>query len=376
MKKIISTTLCMVILLSALLIPASAYTIEIVKMPDKTVFYEGLDWVYSGSSIIPKSDFNLTGTVVKYNGNDISYHVFPWGGNMIAEPSSGNWKTGKNKIKIILDDFEGVYVDSELTLVAIKKVELANAPEKTKLTRGVDWEYDNLGYINLKTFSCKGAKLKLTFTDNTTATVSYEDGGIDWIVSDEIENFNLGKNDLVLVYCGYQVPFEIEFVLEGVSSATLKSKPTKVNYDYSSDWSYSNGKIAPTFDYSGLKVTVNYSNGTSETVEYSSNKNRFKFTVPSNITLGNNTIKATVDEKATVEFTVLVRGFGDVNFDGSINSNDALNILQYSVSLIKFNVVKYKYADVDSNDKVNASDALAVLQKSVGKIDYFEAELI
>lgn len=376
MKRIISVSLCLVVFLSALLIPASAYTTEIVKMPDKTVFYEGLDWVYSGSTIQPKSDFDLTGAVVKYNGNDIQYHVFPWGGNMIAEPKSGKWQTGKNSVRIVLDDFEGVYVDSELTLVAIKKVELAKTPDKTDLVRGVNWDYDALGYIELKNYSIKGAQLKLTFTDNTTAIVSESDGGMDWIVSDEVENFALGTNTLVITYFNYRIPFDIRFVLEEASGATIKSKPTKQNYDFGTDWNYSkSGKIVPQFDYSGLKVTLTYSNGKTETVDYSSNKSRFKFTVPSTIKLGQNTIKATVDGKATAEFTVLIRGYGDINFDGNVNSADALNILQYSVSLIKLNVVKYQYADVDNNDKVNASDALAVLQKAAGHINYFEAEL-
>ncbi|MBQ8227718.1 MAG: dockerin type I repeat-containing protein [Clostridia bacterium] len=376
MKRIISITLCLVMLLTALIVPASAYSIKIVKMPDKTVFYEGLDWAYSGSDIIPKSDFDLTGTVIDYEGNDISFHKFPWGGNMIAEPANGKWQTGKNKVNIILDDFENVYVESELTLVAIKKAELAKSPDKVELIHGTDWDYDSLGYIALKTYSPAGAKVKLTYTDGTTTTVSYEDGGMDWMVSDEVEDFTLGTNPLTLTYYGHNIPFEVKFVLEEIKSATIKSKPTKQNYDFGSDWSYSNGKIVPNFDFSGLKVNLTYSNGTSETISYSTEPGRFKFNTPTTVSLGSNTVKATVDGKATVELNVLIRGYGDINFDGSVNSNDALNVLQYSVSLAKFSVVKYKYADVTIDDKVNSSDALAILQKAVGKIDYFKAELV
>lgn len=376
MKKIISISLCLVVALSALLLPVSAYTAEIVSKPDKTVFYEGIDWVYSNSVITPKSDFDLTGAVVKYNGNDISYHKFPWGGNMIAEPSSGKWQLGENKVKIYLDDFSGVYVESKLTLIGIKKAELAKAPDKTDLVRGVDWEYDALGYIALKSFKPSGAQIKLTFTDGTSTSVAYEDGGMDWQVPGDLVDFTLGANNLELTYYGHLIPFEVRFILEQVTNSSIKSKPSKSNYDFGDDWSYVNGKIVPSFDYSGLKVSLSYSNGESETVAYSSEPGRFKFETPDNITLGNNTIKATVDSKVTVEFTVQIRGYGDVNLDGSVNSNDALCVLQYSVKLIKFNIVKYRYADVTADGKVNSSDALAILQKAVGRIDYFKAELV
>jgi hypothetical protein len=94
------------------------------------------------------------------------------------------------------------------------------------------------------------------------------------------------------------------------------------------------------------------------------------------VKLGVNKIKATIDGKYSVDFEINIRGFGDINFDGQVNSNDALSVLQYSVNLIKLNIVKYNYADVNADDKVNSSDALAILQKSVGKIDYFKAELV
>jgi hypothetical protein len=160
----------MVLMLSVLLFPASATGATLIRQPDKTVFYEGLDWLYSGSSILPKTDFNLAGTVINYNGKDISFHVFPWGGNMIAEPGDGKWKVGKNNVKIFLDDFDNVYVNSQLTLVAIQKAELVKAPEKTDLVKGTDWDYDSLGFIALKSYNPGGAKIKLTFTDGTTTT--------------------------------------------------------------------------------------------------------------------------------------------------------------------------------------------------------------
>lgn len=374
MKKVISISLCLVLMLSALLIPASAATAELVSKPSKTTFYEGLDWIYNGSSISEKTDFDLTGTVVKHNGKNISFAMFPWGGNMIAEPSSGKWQTGKNKVKIYLEDFSGVYAESEFTLVAIKSAVLHKAPDKTELIRGTDWEYDALNNIKLKSYSPAGAQIKLTFTDNTTKVVSYSDGGMDWFVPDSIVDFAMGSNTLSLTYYGHTVPFEIRFVLEGIKSATLKNKPSLVNYEFKDNWTYSSNKIVPSYDFSGLKVSLTYTNGTSETVEYSASPKRFSISPKSTVTKGKNTMIATVDGKASVEFEIFLRSFGDVTLDGTCNSQDALTVLQYSVSLIKLNIVKFRYADVTADSKVNSSDALAILQKSVGTIEKFKAE--
>lgn len=376
MKKIISISLCLVLMLSALLIPASAYTTQLVSKPNKTTFYEGLDWLYIGSSISPKTDFDLSGTVVKYNGNNISFATFPWGGNMSAEPASGKWQIGKNKIKIFLEDFSNVYVESELTLVAIKTVTLHKAPDKTVLVHGTDWEYDAMNNIKHKSYSPAGAQIKLTFTDGTTAIVSYGEAGTDWGVPDSLSDFVMGVNTLNLHYYNHTVPFEIRFVMESIKSVTVKHKPTLVNYEYKDNWSYSSDKIVPQYNFSGLKVNLTYSNGKSETVEYSAEPKRFSFKPKSQITKGTNTIIATIDGNTACEFEIFLRSYGDVDFDGKASSGDALNVLQHSVSLIKLSIAKYKYADVSADGKVNSSDALAILQKSVGALDKFKAETV
>ncbi len=61
------------------------------------------------------------------------------------------------------------------------------------------------------------------------------------------------------------------------------------------------------------------------------------------------------------------RQMGDVNNDGKVNSQDALFVLQYSVSIVELDNTQKKYADVNNDKKCNSSDALAILQKAVGK---------
>ena len=62
---------------------------------------------------------------------------------------------------------------------------------------------------------------------------------------------------------------------------------------------------------------------------------------------------------------------GDVNQDGSINSADALLVLQFSVGNIFLNNAQQKAADVNCNNSIDSADALKILQYSVGIITDF-----
>lgn len=62
---------------------------------------------------------------------------------------------------------------------------------------------------------------------------------------------------------------------------------------------------------------------------------------------------------------------GDLNYDGVVNSADALKVLQYSIGLIKLDDKQIKIGDVNSDKKINSMDALKILEYSIGKIEYF-----
>lgn len=57
---------------------------------------------------------------------------------------------------------------------------------------------------------------------------------------------------------------------------------------------------------------------------------------------------------------------GDVNNDGFVNSGDALYVLQYIVDNVEFDDKQAKNADVDLNKSVNSQDALLIVQFANG----------
>lgn len=69
----------------------------------------------------------------------------------------------------------------------------------------------------------------------------------------------------------------------------------------------------------------------------------------------------------TYEIEIVDRQKGDVNGDSKVNSQDALLVLQHSVSLATLNSTQKQFADMNNDKKYNSSDALAILQKAVGK---------
>ncbi len=62
---------------------------------------------------------------------------------------------------------------------------------------------------------------------------------------------------------------------------------------------------------------------------------------------------------------------GDINNDGSINSNDALLVLQYATGTVTLSAAQKASADTNKDNAVNSIDALAILQYATGIITRF-----
>lgn len=86
------------------------------------------------------------------------------------------------------------------------------------------------------------------------------------------------------------------------------------------------------------------------------------------------TVEATNGVKATCEVTIREVGdllLGDLNFDGVINYNDAVVILQSDSRLITLTDEQKEAGDVNGDGIINYNDAVQILRKDAGLIEEF-----
>ncbi len=374
--KIIALVLCI-----AVIFPVCAGALEesliLITPPDRVDFYEGRDWVYVNKQITPLANFDMTGTVVEYDGMEIPFYIFPWGANMWSEPVSGKWQTGLNDVYILIDDVDGVYTRSSVNLHSIRSIAVIQAPNYTNYIRGIDWDYNSDGGIDVNTVKLDGLNIKVFYSDGTNEIIAYnrKTQNITWTITDDTFKFSLGTNRVYASYCGKTAAFTFDIELESVVSASTGTQPSKRTYYFGDDWKYVNGRITPDIDLSGLVANVTYNNGRSGTISYDEEPERFA--VKQNQEYWTNQSRLAVMLDSAFELSVSF-GFavcGDVNLDGIVNSTDALCVLKYIVGNMELDEIQIRYSDVNDDGRINSADALSILNKSVGLITFFEAEI-
>lgn len=147
-------------------------------------------------------------------------------------------------------------------------------------------------------------------------------------------------------------------------------------------------------DDNGRKVQVAHDGQWPGTrMEYDAEKGLYVYEVPSDIPVGKGsviitnaqgtgkfetagmTIPAQVSvydakQKKLVDPNGVTLKYGDINSDGSIASDDALNVLRYSTGAAgDFTDAQIAQADVDLDGSVTSNDAFLVLRTSVGMTD-------
>lgn len=218
MKKISSlcaALLAAVIAFSCLVLPASASGVQIVKKPDQTTFYQGVDWMYSkdGDILLMKGGINLSGTSLKFNGKTVEYKTGTIGPNMYARSVSGKWQTGKNQIRIYCDSFDSNYAVFDVMFSSVKSISIVRTP-KTKLIVGTEW---NLGInkdVEMTKYDLTGTIINATYEDSTVKEISAPNACLGWSIPENTDVVMPGNNTLYITFCGKRAPFSVTFITE------------------------------------------------------------------------------------------------------------------------------------------------------------------
>ena len=158
---------------------------------------------------------------------------------------------------------------SILYLGSLDKAEITSLPHKLTYIRGYETS-DEYDYINYN-----GLELSLAFTDGSVFYLNGSDVHNQFDFS--IPKNHLGTNVIALLIMGQNtVSFNIEVIENPVLSIEIVQAPYKEYYRYTKDgdfdlqgWFY--GWFDPYLDVEGLKVKINYTNGTSNIVEFVKN---------------------------------------------------------------------------------------------------------
>lgn len=382
--KVIALVLCVSLILPICSVfsfaaNSSESLLTIVKQPDRVDFYEGLDWGYNLKGEIGMyHDPDISGTILEYKGEQIRYYVFPWGPNMYCIPQNGDWVLGENEAYIVIDDFDDdVCVPLTIYLHTVVDASFETPPDVTHYVRGIDWNYNEKGEIVVNEIHLEGLTLKVDYSDGTTKHVQNENKimTINWAIIDDYFTYKLGYNEFYATFCGREFVFGFYIELEGITGVSAAFMPTKSSYDFNKDWFSIRGKARADIDLNGLAINVKYNNKNSEIVRYKDCPEKFQLAPDQTLTPGFNRIHIIYDSKYDFFITISLLMMGDVDFDGMLNSSDALLVLKHTVGSLEFDGRQLPYADVNDDGQINSADALCIQSKAVGLISTFDAEL-
>lgn len=198
----------------------------------------------------------------------------------------------------------------------------------------------------IKTAYYEGEKLDLTGLEVTISynTEQYETTD-DYTMSTFDPN-KIGTQTIIVTYGDFVDTFEVEVMAKELSSIKLTTLPAKTDYIEGYE----------EFDPTGGKVTLTYNNGTSEEIDLTADM----VSGFDNTKAGKQDLKVTYGGFSdTFEVEIIDYIPGDVNQDGTVDSDDAIYLLYHTFLPQEYPV--RQDCDFDKNGVVDSDDATYLL---------------
>lgn len=260
------------------------------------------------SFALSKASSNIK--VANLDTGNYTYYVY-------AKDSSGAQKTYSYSFKVV----SGSYVPADDVTPQIKTVSykaVVTADPCLNMRKGTGINYDIITTIS------KNEIVDVTAECNGWATVKYK-GYVGWVSMDYLTKY-------------------VEPVIE---TKPVIQTDGKVKY----------GRITS-------KINLKKSASTSASNVVSISKN----SIVTILNKEDNWLKVSFNGKnGYIQSKNCVSNVFDVDKNGTVNSVDALSVLESSVNKSSLTSAQKKRADADGNGKVNSSDSLLILQVSTGK---------
>lgn len=264
---------------------------------------------------------------------------------------------------------------------AAEDAKIVTPPPRTDFYEGIDWYYNRNGKIvTYHDLEISGVVLEYNSKQYPTREIS--GFGPNVYAKSLSGSWQVGKNQIKIY--NFDIPDSSAYAVTTVNfvkaeSISLVTRPDKTILLQDKDWQL--GILGDVeikdFDTTGTVINVTFTNGDVKTVSAENNK-LLSWSVPREIDvfeIGPQDLYITYGNDAKVAFgaffaTDTVHCPGDVNIDNTINSFDALRILQASVGSKALTAEQKALADVTDDGSIDSLDALKVLQYSVGKIQF------
>lgn len=220
-------------------------------------------WVYD--SLMNDIDYNKTGSFWNYS-SDTGFEEFL---NLEAGETY-YFEIGLYYDEVLLTGSVSFDVSIDY-LGSITGATLVSPPDKLTYIKGVDeYDYTSPDFIYYEFyFDITGAFADVTFSQGQTYTLCDYALEIAFEKSYDTEKRHLGVNNVYFSYDGtVMFTFTITLIENPVESIEIVRLPDKTVYTFGIDGSLDYDYFYPQTDFTGLQVKINYTGGTSKTVDW------------------------------------------------------------------------------------------------------------
>lgn len=326
MKKLLAFVLAAVMVISvfpfseslvAEAITKTVKSIEIVSNPEKTEYYYEIDgyWNYSyeyDETIDDSVDCSFFEYYIDRSGLEIKIN-YSDGSSVVADDEyyydnseitvtgqdyGEEWNLGVHKVTVSYMN-KTAYYNISVVENPVESIEIVEMPDKLQYIKEVDGRFSNYyedifdedgNYVDCQEkeffvywIETDGLTLKYNLTDGTSVV-----GDLSYFSDDYEENsqgygetWDIGTHTVNLKVMGIDVEFDIEVVENPVESIQVVTLPEKLEYientddGYFSTYSWYDSETDEyheyeyyvyLINYTGLKIKVNYTDGTSKTL--------------------------------------------------------------------------------------------------------------
>ena len=243
---------------------------------------------YPNNTITVASEQTIIGIELTFGSGDNSNEITVSPGTF----ESPNWTGSANSVTFTIGGSNG-----HRRIAAISVTFEGSSSTATLSSIGVETDPDKTVYFEGDCFDPSGLVITRNYSDSSSDTYSYDGHESEFTFSPSLSTPLTGDDEeIVVTYGGETAYISIDIGSVYLDSISVQTAPTKTTY-FEGD----------NFDPTGLVITRNYNNDTSDTYTYAGHENKFSFSPSTSTSLTTSHTQVTITyegESTTQSITV------------------------------------------------------------------------